>query len=60
MESAKRCHRSVIMKEIVKATVTDVCIKNFLKENILMTVKNILIIAYPSNITKYKRNFKKL
>ena len=30
------------------------------KENNLMTVKNIFTIGDPSNITKYKRKFKKL
>ena len=60
MESAKRCRRSVNVKEIVKVPVIAVCIRNFLKENSLMTVKNIFVIADPSNINKYKRKFKKL
>ena len=54
MESVKQCHRSVNAKEIGKAPVIAVCIRKFLKENGLMTVKNIVIIADPSNITKYK------
>ena len=60
MESVKRCRRSVTVKEIGKAPIIAVCIRNFMKENNLMTVKNIFIIADPSNITKYKRKFKKL
>ena len=60
MESAKRCHRSVNVKEIVKAHVIAARIRNFPKEISLITVKNIFIIADPSNITKYKRKFKKL
>ena len=60
MESVKRCHRSVTVKEIGKAPIIAVCIRNFMKENNLMTVKNIFITADPSNITKYKRKFKKL
>ena len=64
IESLKQCHRSVTVKEIGKASVKlpviVVCIRNFLKENNLMTVKNIFIIADPCNITKYKRNFNNL
>ena len=60
MEPVKRCHRSVTVKEIRKAPIIAVCIRNFMKENNLMTVKNIFITADPSNITKYKRKFKKL
>ena len=56
MESVKRCP----VKEIGQAPITAVCIKNFMKENNLMTVKNIFIIADASNRTKYKRKFKKL
>ena len=56
MESVKRCP----VKEIGQAHITAVCIKNFMKENNLMTVKNIFIIADASNRTKYKRKFKKL
>ena len=59
MESVKRCHRSVTVKEIGKAPIIAVCIRNVMKENNLMTVKNIFIIADPSNITKYKPKFKK-
>ena len=51
-ESVKRCQRSVNVKEIVKAPVIAICIRNFLKENSLMTVKNVFIIADTSNITK--------
>ena len=57
MESVKRCHRSVIVKGIGKAPMIAVCIINFIKENNLMTVQNIFIIADASNITKYKRKF---
>ena len=57
MESVKRCHRWVNVKEIGKALVIDICIRNFLKENSFMTVKNVFIIADPSNITNYKRKF---
>ena len=60
MEFLKQCHMSFTVKEIVKAPVIAFCIRNFLKENNLMRVKNIFIIADPSNITKYKRKFKKL
>ena len=60
MESVKRCHRSVTVKEIGKAPIIAVCMRNFIKENNLMTVKNIFIIADASSITKYKRRFKKL
>ena len=60
MESVKRCYRSVTVKEIGKARVIAVCIRNFVKENNLMTVKNIFIIGDASNITKYKRKFQKL
>ena len=56
-ESVKRCQRSVNVKEIVKAPVIAICTRNFLKENSLMTVKNVFIIADASNITKYKRKF---
>ena len=59
-ESVKRCHRSVTIKEIGKAPIITVCMRNFIKENNLMTVKNIFIIADASSITKYKRSFKKL
>ena len=57
MESLTRCRRSVTVKEIGIAPIVAVCIRNFLKENNLMTVKNILVIADPSNITKNKRKF---
>ena len=60
MESVKQCHRSVTVKEIRKAPIIAVCIRNFMKENDLMTMKNIFIIADPSNISKYKQKFKKL
>ena len=60
MVSVKRCHRSVTIKEIGKAPIIAVCMRNFIKENNLMTVKNIFIIADASSITKYKRRFKKL
>ena len=60
MESVKRCHRSVTVKEIGKAPTIAACMRNFIKENNLMTVKNIFIIADASSITKYKRRFKKL
>ena len=60
MESVTRCHRSVNAKEIGKAPIIAICIRNFMKENNLMTVKNIFIIVDASNITKYKRKFKKL
>ena len=60
MESVKRCYRSVTVKEIGKAPIIVVCIRNFVKENNLMAVKNIFIIADACNITKYKRKFKKL
>ena len=56
-ESVKRCRRSANVKEIVKAPVIAICTRNFLKENSLMTVKNVFIIADASNITKYKRTF---
>ena len=40
---------------------SDSCLHQKLPErNSLMAVKNIFIIADPSNITKYKRRFKKL
>ena len=58
MESVKRYHRQVIVKEIGKASIAGVCIRNFIKENNLMTVKNIFIIPDASNITKYKRKLK--
>ena len=57
MESLTRGRRSATVKEIGIAPVVAVCIRNFLKENNLMTVKNILVIAGPSNITKNKRKF---
>ena len=57
MESIKRCHRSVTVKEIGKAPTIAVCMRNFIKENNLVTVKNIFIIADASSITKYKRRF---
>ena len=57
MESIKRCHRSVTVKEIGKALTIAVCMRNFIKENNLVTVKNIFIIADASSITKYKRRF---
>ena len=60
MESVKRCRRSVTIKEIGKAPIIAVCMRNFIKENYLMIVKNIFIIVDASNITKYKRKFKKL
>ena len=60
MESVKRCHRSVTVKEIGKVPIIAVCIRNFIKENNLITVKNIFIIADAFNITKYKQKFKKL
>ena len=60
MESVKRCHRLVTVKETDNAPVIAVCIRNVLKENNLMTVKNIFVIADLSNMTKYKRKFKKL
>ena len=60
MESVQWCHSSVTVKEIGKASVIAVCIRNFLKENNLMTVKNIFIIVDRSHITKHKRKFKKL
>ena len=60
MESAKRCHRWVTVKEIGKAPIIAVCMRNFIKENNLMTVKNIFITADASSITKYKRKFKKI
>ena len=61
MESVKRCRRSVTVKEIGKAPIIAVCIRNFTKENnLIMRVKNIFIIADVSNITKYKRKFKNL
>ena len=47
MESVKRFHRSVNVKEIGKAPIIAVCIRNFMKENNLMIVKNIFIIADP-------------
>ena len=50
MESVKRCHRSVTVKEIGKAPIIAVCIRNFMTENNLMTVKNIFITADPSNM----------
>ena len=60
MESVKRCHRSVTVKEIGKALIIAVCMRNFIKENNLMSAKNLFIIADASSITKYKRRFKKL
>ena len=57
MESVKRCHRSVTVKGIGKAPMIAVYIINFIKENNLMAVQNIFIIADASNITKYKRKF---
>ena len=60
IESVKRCHRSVTVKEAGKAPIIAVCMRNFIKENNLTTVKNIFIIADASTITKYKRRFKKL
>ena len=53
MESVKRCHRSVTVKEIGKAPIIAVCMRNFIKENNLMTVENIFIIADASSITRY-------
>ena len=60
VESVKRCHRPVTVKEAGKAPIIAVCMRNFIKENNLTTVKNIFIIADASTITKYKRRFKKL
>ena len=60
IESVKRCHRLVTVKEIGKVPIIAVCTRNFIKENNLMTVKNIFIMADASSITKYKRRFKKL
>ena len=60
MESVKRCHRSDTVKEIGKAPIIAVCMRNVVKENNLMTEKNIFIIADASSIPKYKRRFKKL
>ena len=60
MESVKRCHRSVTIKEIGKAPIIGVCMRNFIKENNSMTVKNIFIIADAPSITKYERRLKKL
>ena len=57
MEFVKPCHRSVTVKEIGKVPVIAVCIRNFLKENNLMTVKNIFILADPSYITTCKRKY---
>ena len=53
-ESVKRCHRSVTVKEIGKVPIIAVCMRNFIKGNNLMTVKNIFIIAHASSITEYK------
>ena len=53
-----RCHRSVTVKEIGKAPVVAVCIRNFQKENNLMTVKSIFIIADPSNKLNIKESIK--
>ena len=50
MESIKRCQRLVTVKEIGKAPIIAVCIRNFMTENNLMTVKNIFITADPSNM----------
>ena len=50
MESIKRCQRLVTVKEIGKAPMIAVCIRNFMTENNLMTVKNIFITADPSNM----------
>ena len=52
--------KNTFSTERLRATASTVCIRNFLKENNLMTVKNRFIIADPSNITKYKQKFKKL
>ena len=41
-------HRSVTVKEIGKAGIIAVCIRNFMKENNLMAVKNTFIIIDPS------------
>ena len=60
IESVKRCHRSVTVKEAGKAPIIAVCMRDFIKENNLTTVKNIFIIADASTIIKYKRRFKKL
>ena len=62
MESVNRLtgHRSITVKEIGKVPIIAVCIRNFIKENNLITVKNIFIIADVFNITKYKQKFKKL
>ena len=57
IECVKPCHRSVTVKEIGKAPVIAVCIRNFLKENNLMTVKNIFILADPSYMTICKRKY---
>ena len=53
MESVKRYHRSVTVKEIGKAPIIAVCMRSFIKENNLMTVENIFIIADVSSITRY-------
>ena len=56
-ENLQKTVNNVLMesvKEIGKATITAVCIRNFMKEDNLMTVKNIFVIADPSNVTKYK------
>ena len=59
MESVKRWYSSVTVKETGKAAVIAVYIRNFLKENNIMGVKNIFITADLSNITsKYKRKLK--
>ena len=60
MESVKRWYSSVTVKETGKAAVIAVYIKNFLKENNLVRVKNIFITADLSIITtKYKQKLKK-
>ena len=58
MESVKRCHRLLTVKEIGKAPIIVVCIRNFVKENNLMTVKNIFVIADSSNITNINKSLK--
>ena len=56
-ENLQKTVNNVLMesvKEIGKATIIAVCIRNFMKEDNLMTVKNTFVIADPSNVTKYK------
>ena len=55
-ENLQKTVKNVLMESVkeLQQTIIAVCIRNFVKEDNLMTVKNIFVIADPSNVTKYK------